>query len=572
MSLSLAPAGARSRSPVLPGILSACALFGAAGQACAQVPDAGRALREATPPLPPPRPPAPTPLQLPAAPLAPPVQQDGASFVLRGVSFVGNTRFSSEHLHTLMADQLGRQVNLAQLQVLAERVNTLYRDADYILTRTTIPVQDVTGGQVQFSVLEGRLGKVRIERIDDVRVHERQIEAIVASLPTDRPLTQRELERAMLMLSDMPGMSVQASIETGEQAGSFDLILEIKSVPRYSLSVDADNHGSKATGEYRAGVMARLNGPFGRGDNLDVRLMSSFGKGLNFGRVSYEAPLGPSGLRAGVAYSHVRYELGEEFSALDAYGTADVLEFSATYPVLRSRLRNLFAKASLEYKQLDDRIGAVDIESDKRIQSLGLGLVYERRDRLFGGGYSSASITLFVGKLDLRSPEDLAADQDALGYRTDGRFVRASYVASRLQSITPAISAYVAVAGQFSNKNLASADKIAVGGPRAVRAFSSASGIGDEAHIANIELRWSATPDTSLSVFYDIGRVRIYHRPRAGAMNTQTLSGAGLGLYWNLAQGMALRASLAWQNQHTGAPVNSAERNPRAYVQLIKTF
>lgn len=572
MSRSLPPAGARGRSPALLAVLSACTLLGAGGPANAQVPDAGRALREATPSPPPQRPAAAAALPLPAAPALPPAQQDGASFVLAGVTFSGNTRFPAERLQALMADHLGRPVTLAQLNVLAERVNALYRDAGYVLTRTTVPVQDVTAGQVQFTVLEGRLGQVRIERIDDVRVNERQVEAIAGILPRDRPLTQRELERTMLMLSDMPGMSVQAALETGNEPGTFDLILELRAAPRYNLSVDADNHGSKATGEYRAGVMARVNSPFGRADNLDLRLMTSFGKGLHFGRVSYEAPVGASGLRLGAGYSRVQYDLGEEFSALDAYGTADVLELSASYPVLRSRLRNLFARVTLEEKRLDDTIGAVDLDSEKRIRNLSVGLIYEQRDRLFGGGYTSASLTLYVGKLDLRSAEDLATDQGALGYGTNGRFVRASYAASRLQGLTPAISAYLAVAGQWANKNLASADKIAVGGPRAVRAFSSAAGIGDEAHIANAELRWSVTPEASLSVFYDIGRVHAYHRPRPGVKNTQTLSGAGLAVYWNLARGIALRASVAWQNQHTGAPVAREERNPRAYAQLTKAF
>ena len=530
----------------------ACLLLGAqaGAQVGAQVPDA------------------------PGAPGAPAPSGAQASFVLNAVSFAGNTRFSSQTLQALMADRIGGRVTLADLQRLADRVTALYRESDYILTRTVVPAQDVSAGRVEFSVLEGRLGRVRVERIDDVRVRDGLIEGMLARLPTDRPLTQRELERVILMLADTPGMATQAGLESGDQPGTYDLIVEVKSVPRMSFSADLDNQGSHATGEYRVGASARLNSPLRRGDNLDLRLFNSFGKGLSFGRLSYEAPVGYGGWRTSLAYGRVQYELGKDFAALGAYGSADVVELAATYPLLRSRGHNLFGKVSLEYKQLRDHIGAVALLSSKRTRDLGLGLVYERRDQLFAGGYTSASLTVYGGELDLRSPDDLAIDQGASGRHTDGRFVRAGYTASRLQSLGANLSAYLALAGQWANKNLDSADKIAAGGARAVRAYSSASGIGDEARILNLELRWSVTPDGSLSAFYDIGRVRTNRRPGdTPGSNHETLAGPGIGAYWAVANGAALRASLAWPKRASGAGAGSQdERSPRAYAQLIKMF
>lgn len=551
-----------------------CLLSG--GWAAAQVPDAGRALRESAPAIAPAAPVAPLPLPAPPAPSGVPgsAAQPQASFVLAGVSFAGNTRFSSATLRALVADRIGRRVTLDDLQALAERVSAYYRDADYVLTRTVVPAQDVSGGQVEFSVLEGRLGKVGIERLDDARVRDAVIDAIVGRLPKDRPLTRRELERAILTLSDTPGMQAQASLETGDQPGTYDLIVELRAAPLLNVSADVDNEGSRATGEYRVGASVRVNGPFQRGDNIDLRLFNSFGKGLTFGRASYETPVGATGWRASAGLSHVRYELGRDFAALDAYGSADVVDLSATYPILRSRGLNLFFKAGYEFKRLRDTIGAVALDSTKHAQDVNLGLVYEKRDTLFGGGFMNASLTAYAGDLALRSPAALATDQAPLGLHTNGRFLHAGYTASRLQSLARDLSAYVALAGQWANKNLDSADKIAIGGARAVRAYSSASGIGDEAQIANLELRWSVTPDASLSAFYDIGRVRINHAPGAlpGA-NHATLAGPGVALYWTVINGAALRASVAWPKRDAGAAVSSQdEHGARAYAQLVKMF
>ena len=91
------------------------------------------------------------------------------SFVLRAVRFNGNTAFPGEALAALVADKLGRDVTLADLQLLAARVTEHYRQHELILTQVVVPAQDVGSGTVEFSVLEGRLGRVRIERIDDAR-------------------------------------------------------------------------------------------------------------------------------------------------------------------------------------------------------------------------------------------------------------------------------------------------------------------------------------------------------------------------------------------------------------------
>lgn len=554
-------------------MLQGVALLAMSGAACAQVPDAGQALRESAPAQPM-RLAPPASVALPPAAVTTADAPSGPSFILNAIQFKGNTVFSDAELQALVRDAIGQPTTFAQLKLLAARITAHYRAANFILTDTMVPAQEIDGGKVEMSVLEGRLGRVRTERLNEVPVPDSVIDAIAAGLPTGRPLTQGELERAVLMLSDMPGMATQASLESGDVAGTYDLVIEAKAAPRTSLSVDVDNQGSRSTGRYRIGALGRINGPFGRGDNLDLRVLNSFGKGLTFGRLSYETPLGPPGLRVSLALGRVQYELGHDFAALDAYGSADVAELALSYPLLRGRLQNLFAKVSLEHKQLNDRIGAVQLDSRKRVQNLGAGLVYERRDQYLGGGFVSGALTAYAGNLAIRSAADLALDQGEFGRHTNGHYARATYSLSRLQYLSPRLSAYLALAGQWSNRNLDSADKIAAGGPRTVRAYPASAGIGDEAQVVNAELRWSVGGDTSLSAFYDAGRVRANRTPYAAETNRQTLSGAGFGLYQNLPSSMALRASVAWPTGHrsdTGAGTIN-EHGARLYAQLVRIF
>ncbi len=536
------------------------------------VPSAGSVLRETAPltrPLPPTPPQA---LPLPAAaPVVAAADPNAVTFVLRQIEFSGNTVFDAAALHALVADKVGQRVSFAELEALAARVTAHYRDAGYVLAQVVLPAQDVSGGQVAMSVVEGRLGAIRIESQGTLPVSEAVVRKVLAPLQPGMPLQRRQLERVMLLLTDLPGLSPQSSLEAGTEPGTFDLIVDLKPAKRINYSVDADNYGSRSTRETRVGAFVRVNSPFGVGDNFDLRVLSSTGKGLAFGRVGYERPIGYNGLRAGAAYSHLQYELIKDLAALGATGTAKVSEASLSMPLMRSRLDNFFGRLSFEHKALSDDLASVNQSSNKTLNSLGAGFVYETRDTAGRGGYNNFGMTMYFGKLSIGSAQERALDQAVDGLHTAGRNTRLVYQASRLQSLTPKTSLLLAAAGQWANSNLDSAEKISAGGSRAVRAYASSSGLGDEVHVMNAEYRWSFRPDAAASLFYDVGFVSaINHNPAPGVDNKAMLRGAGLGLSFNSRGGLSLRSSVAWRIGD--APAGERARQPRLFVQLLQTF
>ncbi len=536
------------------------------------VPSAGSVLRETAPaprpqtPVAPPVLPAP-----PAGPATATTDANAVTFILKQVEFSGHSVFDTATLQALVADKIGQSVSFTDLEVLAARVTAHYRDAGYVLAQAVLPAQSVSGGNVAISVVEGRLGEIKIESQGDLPVSEAIVRKVIAPVKPGMPLQRRQLERSMLLLTDLPGLAPQSSLESGNEPGTFDLIVDLKPGKRINYSIDADNYGSRATRETRVGGFVRVNSPFGRGDNLDLRVLSSTGKGLAFGRVGYETPLNYNGLRAGAAYSHLEYELVKELAALGATGQAKVAEASLSMPLMRSRLDNFFGRLSFEHKALNDDLSAVSQTSSKNINSLGAGFVYEARDASGRGGYNNFGITMFFGNLSIGSQQELAADQAPDGLHTAGKSTRLVYQASRLQAVTAQTSVLLAVAGQWANSNLDSAEKISAGGSRAVRAFASSSGLGDEVHVLNAEYRWAFRPEASASVFYDIGHVSaINHDPAPGVDNSDTLRGAGVGLSWNTRSGLSFRSSVAWRLSDRRA--GEAEKNPRLYVQLMQAF
>jgi hemolysin activation/secretion protein len=294
--------------------------------------------------------------------------------------------------------------------------------------------------------------------------------------------------------------------------------------------------------------------------------------GLVYGRFGYEVPVGANGTRATLALSQMEYELGKEFAALDATGDATVFQGGVIHPFVRSRAANLFARLSFEEKRLEDRTGVVNFESDKRIQSWVAGLAYERRDALLGGGYSSVGITVVLGELDIRSPADLTFDQSAFGRQTNGSFTKYGYQLSRLNFVTAQSHVFIGLTGQFANKNLDSAEKIALGGPRAVRAYPVSEGLVDDGHVLNAEYRYSIGPDFTVLGFYDWGWGDAAIDPLPGEVgNSVRLRGYGLGIFWTGPQRLLLRATVAWRD--SGRPTSdSADPVPRIFAQVSKAF
>lgn len=507
------------------------------------------------PPVPPPvvpQPPLPSVAATPA----------DAAFELHGVRFVGSTVFTDAELGAVAAAYLGRKVNLQDLERLAQRVTALYRDRGFLLAQALIPVQEVRGGVVEVSILEGRLGKVRIEFDPATPVAESKVREFTDRLAPGEPLREDTLTRVMLLLSDLPGVRAGASLEAGEAAGSTDLVISVGPGKRWNLEFQGDNYGLESTSLYRVGLAGRWNSPGGAGDNLDYRLQVGVDGRLAFGRLAYEYPIGGGGSRLGVAASALDYALVDDFISLDANGRANVLEFAYSYPLIRARAQNLFAKMMLQRMWLDESYEAVGVSIDKDITGFSAALNYEASDAVLGGGYTGAGFALYLGHLSL----DPAARQADLR-NTAGGFTLVDYNLSRLQKLVANTQLYVGLTGQFTDRNLDPVEKIALGGPQAVRAYAPATIIADEGLVAQAELRYSPIQELSLQAFYDWGRGKRNKEPIATVDldNVVQLGGYGLGLFWNGFERLTLRASVAWPTGHLRT---SDQRVPRVYFQV----
>lgn len=540
---------------------------GLPAQAAGAAPDSGSILQQLQPAAPA-EPSSSAPLQLESFEAAQPPAS--APFQVNAIRIVGNAVFGTEALHALVADREGGALTLAQLGELASRITDFYRQRGFPLARAIVPAQTIRDGAVVLEVIEARYGQIRFD--GDSAADDALLKATVAPLREGGLIAQPALDRALLLLSDVPGVGINAVIKPGTSVGTADLDIRVKPGAPSSAEASLDNYGNRYTGRARLGGAANIFNPLRHGDILSASVVSS-GSDMNYGRVSYETLLNGQGLRAGASYSAVQYRLGGDLASLGAQGTANVASLWIRYPLLRSQQANLYARLGYDAKRLRDRVDSTDIDTDRHIDNLMLNLNGDVRDNWLGGGVSLWSAGLTEGRLAFDNAD--AESSDAASAETRGRFTKWNAQYSRVQTLSAKDSLWLNVSAQWAGSNLDTSEKILAGGPTSVRAYDSGAVSADSGYIGTLELRrelgaylsgsWQAT------AFVDTARVTINHRSWAAGDNTASLSGAGVGLNWT---GPATwRASVSVAARIGAAPsVVSDAAAVRGWVTLNKSF
>ncbi|MDB5869331.1 MAG: Polypeptide-transport-associated domain protein ShlB-type [Polaromonas sp.] len=534
-----------------------------------QPPSAGSQLQQ-IPPSPMPQKAAPAiriePSAAPASPAA-----DAVKITVNRLQMTGARVYSEADLLALTGFRPGSELSLADLRGMAARITERYRSEGYFVAQAYLPAQDIKDGAVTIAVVEGQYGKVAVRNqsnLSDDLVHS-QLEGInsgdtVAIAP---------LESRLLLLSDIPGVNISSTLAPGASLGTSDLIVDVAPGQRVTGSIDADNAGNRYTGEYRVGATVNLNNAAGRGDVASLRVLTS-GSGLNYARASYQMQFGKA--TAGLAYSWLGYELGKEFSSLQANGTAKIASVYGSYPLIRSRNTNLYALLAFDHKTFQDRVDATQNVTDKKAQALMASLRGDHRDSWGGGGLSGYSLTATAGNIDIETPIPHAFD--AATAKTNGHYTKLGFSASRLQNLTDTVSLYAGINGQVASKNLDVSEKMELGGINGVRAYPEGEAYADQGYVLTLEARmqlpkFSAQMPGQMQLigFIDTGTVNLNKNPWGPGDNRRTLSGAGVGLNWWAANDFVVKASYA-HKLGSGTATSAPDKSGRFWIQAVKYF
>lgn len=498
--------------------------------------------------------------------------QDSAKIIVNRLQVTGAQVYTEARLLAVTGFAAGSSLSLTDLQGMAAKIATYYRQNGYFVAQAYVPAQEIQGGVVTIAVIEGQYGKVSLN--NQTNVSNTLANNLLAGINSGDVVATAPLEQRLLLLSDLPGVKVNSSLVPGAAPGSSDLIVNLTSGNRISGSIDADNAGNRYTGAYRLGATVNFNEPLGQGDVASLRALTS-GKGLNYLRGAYQMQFGKA--TAGVAYSALRYELGEEFAYLGANGTAQVASLFGSYPLIRSRNENLYAGLALDIKKFQDK-NPYDLAmpvADKKAQVLTASVSGNSIDALGGGGQTSHALAWSTGNIDLQTPELRLRDSLA---QTNGHFNKLAFSMARLQRVTDSVSLYAGIKGQYAWDNLDVSEKMELGGMYGVRAYPEGEAYADQGYLVNLEARWQLPKPTAmpgqvqLIGFVDAGRVSINKKPWPNSGDNQrTLSGVGVGVNWYETNNFMVRAYYAVKVGDEAA-TSAPDKSGRFWIQAVKYF
>lgn len=499
--------------------------------------------------------------------------------------FTGNSLFSNEQLAGLLASLVNQPTDLAGLTAAASKVASYYRSQGYLLAEAYLPEQAfaATGGTVTIRVIEAKIGRATVEIEGDGNGISRAFvnELLASHLKKGDAVTEYALDKPVLLLRDLAGFDATATVEPGSELGEANVRVAVKSKGRYADgNVSLDNHGASAAGALRAIATVNLNNLLGRGDVASASGQISDQPGSNLLRLSYSLPVGSWGTRVGISAARLNYSLGKQFAVLKASGSADVLGFSLSQPLVRGRDASLYAQAIFDDKRLLDQTANPVLKSERVITSTRLGLAGNFIDSLAGSTALNAfAINTTFGQLRLGAADQLL-DEGPGGLQTSGGFNKFNIEFQRTQYLGRAASLHVMLQSQLASKNLNSAEKMALGGPNGIRAYPVGEGIGDSGAMFSLEYRYQlpsamsvASEPVSLLTFYDYGFIRFNQNGPAvpGAINSATLGALGVGATLGRTGNFLIKSHLAWRTTTTAPSTGDADRSPRAWL-LAQTW
>jgi len=482
-------------------------------------------------------------------------------------------------LNKFQQAQPERGYSIGEMQEVADEVTRYYRSKGLILSTAVIPVQTVGSGIVDVQVYIGRLGRVIAE--SNEKYSENVLRKPFLGL-VGEPVTQKDIEAALLTLTDFPGLSVFGVFQPGQKVGEADIVLKVQEEKWYDVAYRGDNHGLQETGRNRFRTIIDWNNPTGFADKLSATLQQTYNpKNNDFWALDYQIFLGRGFTLGGNLYKN-RFDIGGEFKSSKISAQTDNRQVYIEKSHIRSRQKNLSTRFSFTSKNATTITQGTQTNTD-RLSVFGLEVNYDSVDTFhpfrplirliskstsenFGGGLNFASLSFDRGVNDIFGAMGSSSDQlaGAPGSRSsrrgnnptefaEGQFTKISGSYQRLQLMTKNQSFLFKGEFQWSKDILAPLEAYSVGGPENVRGYPDAQGLFDRSYFFSLEYIFNAPffADApafenrtwgellQFSVFYDFATAQ-----QNDALNTATnrntsgswvtFKSVGMGLRFNL--------------------------------------
>jgi len=265
--------------------------------------------------------PAATPAAAATAPAAEP------RFPIDKFTVRGATLIAADGLQLILAPYIGKNKDFADVQRALEALERAYTSRGYSAVQVILPEQQIDDGEVEFDVVEAKIGKVVVE--GNKYFDETNIRASLPQVQQGQPPNIFQISDNLRVANENPAKQTTVLLRSGAEEGQVDAVVRVADERYNKLSVTLDNTGTQQTGLFRLGFGYQNSNVFNRDHVLNAQYVTAPNDDDKTNRLG----LYPS--------KHV-FIVGGQYR-IPLYRQGDSLEFSAGYSNVNSGVvANLF--------------------------------------------------------------------------------------------------------------------------------------------------------------------------------------------------------------------------------------
>ena len=497
----------------------------------------------------------------------PPPQAKDIMALLKEIHVEGVTVFSPAEVEAIYKPYLGKEVPLDTVWKVAAALTAKYRDAGYFLSRAYIPAQEVDNGVFLIKVVEGYIGKVDVGGpASDNPIITKALDRIMAL----KPVNVRMLERELLLLNDLPGLTFQSTLAPLEDDDEASVLMVLKTDDLPATAVASiDNAGSRYLGPYQMSASWEFSA-LELQHTAITAMTSLFGKELYALSLLHKIMVS-SDTSIDLDASRSNATPGYTLKPQEIRSRSTQAGIGVSHKFIRQRDMNLSAGVSLDMRNSDSDILGFVLSRD-RTRVMNIDVNYDLADPWHGYNYFVVNMRRGIDGFGSSDAGDL--DISRTGAKPDFFKTQVSY--TRLQGIGTHWSGMLSLAGQKSSGSLYSSEEFGYGGTVFGRAYDNSEISGDDGVAASVELRYQGVPNWNNITFnpyafYDVGKV---WNNNIGQPDAISGSSAGIGLYFQYNSALSGNLYAAQPlTKPVDTPLNGGNgHNPRYMVQVSYKF
>jgi len=485
----------------------------------------------------------------------------------------GATLITPGDLQLILAPYIGKGKDFGDVQKALEALEKAYTSKGYSAVQVILPEQQIDGGEVEFDVVEAKIGKVVVE--GNKYFDEANIRASLPQVQQGQAPNIFKISDNLRVANENPAKQTTVLLRSGAEEGQVDAVVRVSDERPNKLSMTLDNTGTQQTGLFRVGFGYQNSNLWNRDHVLNAQYVTAPNDDDRTDRLG----LYPS--------KHVLI-VGAQYR-IPLYRQGDTLDFTAGYSNVNSgvvaNLFNISGSGSIfgaRYNRNLDKIGDLEHKLSygldwrayqsvvRQIGVAGAGLVPDVTvhpiSLTYAGAYrKSESDSNFFVSLNQNLPGGNDAGTGA--FQGDPLVVPARpparadanprYFVSRWgfnhnRALPRDWQFRWGMSGQLTRDMLISGEQFGIGGADSVRGFLEREIINDNGYRGTLEFY---TPDFGNIVpvagvrmralaFYDWGAVRRI-RPAVLEMHGQHVSSAGLGVRFSRGTNLSVRLDVA---------------------------